>query len=104
MLITECVEQKKKCKGQKWGGLLPISSLGSRHCSGVTLRGTAACMAGAPARMTKDLRAIAGVHRKVCRDMPPWLLCRDREFPVMTELAHPVSRQGFLMSRQGLGS
>ena len=36
MLILECVEQKKEYRGQKKGGLLPISSLGSRHCSGVS--------------------------------------------------------------------
>ena len=48
MLILECVEQKKECRGPKWGGLLPISSLGSRHCRGVEIGGTVACTVGAP--------------------------------------------------------
>ena len=52
MLILECVEQKKKCKGPKWGGLLPISNPGSRYCSGVAAGGTAACTVGAPACTT----------------------------------------------------
>ena len=54
MLILECVEQKKECRGPKLGRLLPISSLGSRHCSRVATGGTVACMAGAPTRMTED--------------------------------------------------
>ena len=53
MLILECVELKKEYRGPKWGGLLPISSLGSRHCSGVEIRGTMACTAGAPARKNR---------------------------------------------------
>ena len=59
MLILECVEQKKKCKGPKWGGLLPISSFGSWHCSGDTKGGTVACTTGASASMTEDLSARA---------------------------------------------
>ena len=37
MLVLQYVEQKEKKKVQviKWGGLLPISSFGSRHYSGV---------------------------------------------------------------------
>ena len=58
MLILECVEQKKECRGPKW--VLPISSLGSRHCSGVVTGGTAACMAGAPTLTTKNLRTRGG--------------------------------------------
>ena len=59
MLILECVEQKKKCKGPKWDGLLAISSLGSRYYSDVATGGNEACMAGVPAHTTEDLRAPA---------------------------------------------
>ena len=44
-----------------------------------------------------------GVPGKACRNKPPWVLCRDRESSVATELAHPMSRQRFLASRQGFG-
>ena len=56
MLILECVEQKKECRGPNWVGLLPISSYGSRHCSGVATGGPVACTVGSPARTTEDLR------------------------------------------------
>ena len=92
MLILECVEQKKECRGQKWGGLLPISSLGSRHCSGVEIRGTMACTVGAHVRTTEDPCMRGGVLGKAYLDRPPWVICRDKEFPVATEMAHPVSR------------
>ena len=49
---------KEECKGPKRGGLLSISSLGSRHYSGVAIEGTAVCMAGVPAIKTEDLRAL----------------------------------------------
>ena len=62
MLILECVEQKKECRGSKWGGLLPISNLESRHCSGVATGETVTCMAGALARTTEDPRS--RVHRR----------------------------------------
>ena len=97
MLILECVEQKKECRGPKWGGLLPISSLGSRHCSGVKTGGTVACTAGAPARTTEDPPPPpppppgSRVPGKAYHDRPPWVLYRDREFPVATEMTHPVS-------------
>ena len=91
MLILECVEQKKGCKGSKWGGLLSISSLVLRHCNGVAIGGTMACTTRAPTRTTEDSRACAGVLRKAYLERPPWVLCRDREFPVATEMAHPVS-------------
>ena len=68
MLILEFVEQKKECKGPKWGGLLPISSLGSQHCSGVETGGT---VAGTPASTTENPRARAGVPGKAYRDRPP---------------------------------
>ena len=77
MLILECVEQKKECRGPKWGGLLPISSLGSRHYSGVATGGTAVCTAGAPACTTKDLRSCASVPGKAYCDRPTWVLCCD---------------------------
>ena len=91
MLILECIEQKKECRGPKWGRQLLISSLESRHYSGVAIVGTVACTAGAPARTTED-PVRAGVSGKACRDKPPWVLCSDREFPVTTEMAHPVSQ------------
>ena len=59
MLILECVEQKKECSGPKGGGLLPISSLGSRHCSGVATGWIVACTAGVPAITIKNQRARA---------------------------------------------
>ena len=55
-------------------------------------RRDAACMTGALKRMTEDPRARAVVPRKACRDRHPWVLCCYREFPVVTELAHPVSQ------------
>ena len=41
-----------------------------------------------------------GVLGEACRDRPPWVLCRDIEFSIATELAHLVSRQGILVLRQ----
>ena len=35
--------------------------------------------------------AQAGEPGKAIRDRPPWALCHDREFPVATEKANPVS-------------
>ena len=95
MLILECVEQKKECKGPKWGGLLPISSLGSRYCSGVMTGGPVACTEGVPTRMTEELcaRVHGGEPGKACRDRPPWALYHDREFPVATEKAILMLRQ-----------
>ena len=42
------------------------------------------CTAGVLASMTEDLRAhaLAGVPGKACPDMPPWVLCHDKEFSV----------------------
>ena len=94
MLILECVEQKKECRGPKLGGLLPISSLGSRHYSGVATGGTMTCTAGVPALITEDSHVRASVPGKACCDRPPWVLCQDREFPVATKMACPVSGQG----------
>ena len=54
--FTVCRTKRKKCKGPKWGGLLPISSFGSRHCSGVATIGATECTTGVPARMTEGLR------------------------------------------------
>ena len=73
-----------------WGGLLPIFSLVSRHCSGVATGGPAACTAGAHAHTTKDL--CASVPGKACRDRPPWVLCRDRVFSVAIGFGYSVSR------------
>ena len=80
MLNLECVEQKKEYKGSKWGGLLPISSLGSQHCSGVTIGGaqSAWCVL---------------VLGKACCDRPPWVLSHDRGFPIAIEMARPVLQQ-----------
>ena len=36
--------------------------------------------------------ACRGMLGKACRDRPPWVLCCDKEFPVATEIARPVSR------------
>ena len=52
---TKIKKKKYMCKGPKWDGLLPISSLGSRHYSGVATGGTVVCTTGAPARTTKDM-------------------------------------------------
>ena len=97
MLILKCVEQKKECKGPKWGGLLPISSLESRHCNDVTIGGLAACTAGMRADTTEDLhaRTWGAVPRKACHDRPPWVLCHDREFPVAIESS--LSRQRWIV-------
>ena len=69
MLVLECVKKKKIVHGTKWGGLLPISSLGSQHCSGVATGGPAACTTGAPMHTIEYLGA--GMPRKACRDRPP---------------------------------
>ena len=37
------------------------------------------------------MRTQAGEPEKACYDMPHWALCRDREFPIATEKANPVS-------------
>ena len=93
MLILECVEQKKECRGPKWGGLLPISSLRSRHCSGVATGGIVVCTAGAFCVHDQGpVRARGGVPEKACRDRPLWELCHDREFPVATKMARLVLR------------
>ena len=77
----------------KWGGLLPISSFGSRHCRGVATVRATACKLGVLAHTTEGLHARArGVPRKACRDRLPWVLCRDRGLLVATEMAHSVSR------------
>ena len=63
------------------------------------------CMAGAHARTTKDLGAHAhtGVPGKACRDRPPWVLCRDRDFSVVTGFSCSVSRHGLgVVTRLGL--
>ena len=39
---TKRKKKKKLVQGINWGGLLPISSLGSRHCNGV-VTGRALC-------------------------------------------------------------
>ena len=62
---------KERCRGPKWGGLLPISSLGSRHYSHVETGGTVACTAGTLARTTENPPARAGVPGKAYRDRPP---------------------------------
>ena len=62
----------------------------------------AAHTTGESVRTTEDLRASAGLPREGCRDRPPWALYHDREFSIATELAHPVSRHGFLVSLQGV--
>ena len=87
MLILECVEQKKECRGQKWGGLLPISNLGSRHCSGVATGRTMESMVGALACTTEDPHAPA----RVClgRHVATSLLGCS----VVIEMAYPLSRQ-----------
>ena len=93
MLILERVEQKKECRGPKWGGLLPISSLRSRHCSGVATGGIVVCTAGAfYAHDQGSARARGGVPEKACRDKPLWVLYRDRGFPVTTKMARLVLR------------
>ena len=92
-------------QGIKWGGLLPIFSLVSRHCSGVATGGAAACTAGTPTRTTKDLRARArgGVPGKPCPDRPPWVLYHDRDFSVATGFGCSVSRHNLSVStRPGL--
>ena len=66
MLILECVEPKKECKGSKWGELLSIFSLVLRHSSGVATRGTVACKAGAPACTIEYLRACLGRPVAIC--------------------------------------
>ena len=102
--ILEYVEKKNKVQGIKWGGLLPISIFVSRHCSSVaTRRVRCARQARLCARPRTCERVRADVPREACRDIPPWVLYRDREFSVAIELAHPVSRQGFLVLRQGVG-
>ena len=40
---------------------------------------------------TEDLRLRVGVPGEARHDRPPWVLCHDKEFSVVTELAHPVS-------------
>ena len=45
-------------------------------------------------------RARVGVPGKACCERPPWVLYRDREFPIAIEMAHPVSRQ--VVGQQGL--
>ena len=46
-------------------------------------------------RTIENLRSHGGVLGEARRNKPPWVLCCDREFFVATELAHPMSRQGF---------
>ena len=79
MLILVCVEQKEKVQGVKWGGLLPISSFVSRHCSGVSTGGARrapwACLRIRPRTCT---RARWAVPREACRDRPLLVLCRER--------------------------
>ena len=95
MLVLQYVEQKERVQGIKWGGLLPISSFGSQHCSGVVTgrachaQQSACAHDRGPARTTKDLRARGGVclGRSVATG---FLGCS-----VAIERAHSVSRQRF---------
>ena len=86
MLILECVEQKE-CSG-----LLPISSLRSRHCSGVATGGIVVCTTGAfCAQDQGPVRARGGVpERRSCRDKdgPP---CVAIENLVSLQSAHHVT-------------
>ena len=71
MLILECVEQKKECRGQKkWGGLLPFPVLG---CNIAVVSRHEGLWCARQARLRAGLRtpssARAGVLRKAYRDM-----------------------------------
>ena len=70
---------KERVQGTKMGWAIAISSLGSRHCSGVVIGGNVACTTGALASTTE--RAFLG------------RLVVIGEFLVATEMARPVSRQ-----------
>ena len=90
------INKKKKCRGANGVSYYPfpvlchnttVVSRPERHS--VHYRSPCAHDQG-PAR------ARLRVKGKARRDRPPWVLCHDREFSTMTELAHPVSRQGSL--------
>ena len=63
MLVLQYVEQTEKVQMIKWGGLLPVSSFGLRHCSDVAIR-RAWCA-------RQEERARAGVPGKACSNRLP---------------------------------
>ena len=96
MLVLQYVEQKKKVQVIKWGGLLPVSSFGLRHCSDVAIR-RAWCA-------RQEERDFVGVPGKACSDRLPWVLYHDRGLFIMTKIAHSVSRQRLWCRDMELGS
>ena len=44
----------------------------------------------------RGLSRARGWPGRGCRDKPPGVICRDREFSVAIEIAHPVSRRDLL--------
>ena len=94
MLILECVEQKKK---KNAGDQMGWATAHLQFCVATLQwcddRRGAAHKTGTPTRTTEDLsmRAHGGLPREACRDRPPWVLCRNREFSITTELSHPLS-------------
>ena len=91
MLILECVEQNKECRGLKWGWatahfqswVATLQWCRDKRVCGVHGRRSYAHNRG-PALVC------AGVLGKACHDRPPWVLFRDKECPVMTEMARLV--------------
>ena len=96
MLVLQYVEQKEKVQVIKWGGLLPILSFGSRHCSGV--------LTGRAWYERQEERTHASVTRKACSNRLPLALYRDRGLFVTTEMAHSVLQHRLWCRDRELGS